>query len=127
MALRKKLRRRDSGIMSSEPDGRIDVINTCHKGSRGWSVEVARAWRRVMEQSGNARLKVKIRAVLGPFRWGDYWISASRARPYSAVLVGDPSGSNLWILARRNLSTRDPWRGSRPREALGYETGPLGE
>jgi apolipoprotein D and lipocalin family protein len=94
-------------------DGRIDVINTCHKGSVDGPVEVAKGMARVMEQSGV------------PFAWGDYWILHLEP-DYSAVLVGDPSGKYLWILAReKSLDAGTLARIETRAEELGYETGPL--
>ena len=106
-------------------DGRIDVINTCHKGSVEGPVEVARGVARVMDQSGNARLKVKFAPSWVPFAWGDYWILHLEP-DYSAVLVGDPSGKYLWILAReRSLDAATLARIKSRAEELGFETGPL--
>jgi apolipoprotein D and lipocalin family protein len=106
-------------------DGRIDVINTCHKGSVDGPVEVARGVARVMEQSGNARLKVKFAPSWVPFAWGDYWILHLEP-DYSAALVGDPSGKYLWILAREKALDAEALARIKSRaEALGYKTGPL--
>jgi apolipoprotein D and lipocalin family protein len=106
-------------------DGRIDVINTCHKGSVDGPVKVANGMARVMEQSGNARLKVKFAPSWVPFAWGDYWILHLEP-DYSAVLVGDPSGKYLWILARDKVLEDETLTRIKTRaEALGYETAPL--
>ena len=107
------------------PDGRIDVINTCHKGSVDGPAEVAKGVARVMEQSGNARLKVKFAPSWVPFAWGDYWILHLET-DYSAVLVGDPSGKYLWILAReKSLDTGTLARIKARAKELGFETDPL--
>ena len=45
---------------------------------------------------------------------------------YSAVLVGDPSGKYLWILARDKALDGDTLARIKARaEALGYKTDPL--
>ncbi|WP_430405144.1 lipocalin family protein [Hyphomonas sp.] len=106
-------------------DGRIDVINTCHEGSVDGPVEIAKGVARVMEQSGNARLKVKFAPSWVPFAWGDYWILHLEP-DYSAVLVGDPGGKYLWILAReKTLSAGTLTRIKTRAEELGYQTAPL--
>ena len=106
-------------------DGRIDVINTCHKGSVDGPVEVARGVARVMDQSGNARLKVKFAPSWVPFAWGDYWILHLEP-DYSAALVGDPSGAYLWILARKKtLDVETLARIKSRAQVLGFGTDPL--
>ena len=106
-------------------DGRIDVINTCRQGSVDGPVEVARGVARVMDQSGNARLKVKFAPSWVPFAWGDYWILHLEP-DYSAVLVGDPGGRYLWILAREKTLSADMLTRIKARAGeLGYETAPL--
>lgn len=80
------------------PDGDIEVRNTCREGSPDGPEEVAvgRAW---AVDDTNAKLKVKFAPSWVPFAAGDYWILALD-KEYKHVLVGDPSGKYLWILAR---------------------------
>jgi apolipoprotein D and lipocalin family protein len=106
-------------------DGRISVTNTCHKGSPDGTVKVANGVARVMENSGNARLKVKFAPSWVPFAWGDYWILHLEP-DYSAVLVGDPGGKYLWILAReKTLDDATLGRIKARAEELGYQSAPL--
>ena len=106
-------------------DGRISVINTCHKGSPDGKVKVANGVARVVEGSGNARLEVKFAPSWVPFAWGDYWILHLEP-DYSAVLVGDPAGKYLWILAREKELDADTLARIKTRaEELGYKTDPL--
>ena len=106
-------------------DGHISVVNTCHKGSPDGDVKVANGVARVVEGSGNARLKVKFAPSWVPFAWGDYWILHLEP-DYSAVLVGDPSGKYLWILARDKILDADTLSRIKARaEELGYKTDPL--
>ena len=77
-------------------DGEIDVINTCREGAPDGEARVAEGRARVVEGSGNAKLKV---SFFGPFYVGDYWV-LDRAEDYSWSIVGEPSGRNLWLLSR---------------------------
>lgn len=77
-------------------DGEIDVINTCRQGSPDGEARVARGRARVVEDSGNARLKV---SFFGPFYLGHYWV-LDRAEDYGWAIVGEPSGRYLWLLSR---------------------------
>ena len=58
------------------PDGLIEVVNTCRKGSPAGPRRVARGRAKRVPGSGNAKLKV---SFFGPFFLGDYWILPSRA------------------------------------------------
>ncbi len=85
------------------PDGKIEVINTCHKGAVDGPVSSAKGKAKVVDGSQNAKLKV---SFFGPF-YGDYWV-LDRAEDYSWAIVGEPSGRYLWILSRTaNLSEAD--------------------
>lgn len=76
------------------PDGEhVSVLNQC-RGARG-EVEAARGIARVVEGSGNARLRV---SFFRPF-YGDYWILALDP-DYRWVLVGEPGRQYAWVLAR---------------------------
>lgn len=100
------------------PDGRLDVINTCHR-SDG-TVRVARGIAKSVSAS-NAKLKVRF---FGPFS-GDYWV-LDRADDYSWSIVGEPSGRYLWILARQSNPGRATVESLIGRTAaLGYNTSML--
>ena len=78
------------------PDGKIDVINSCHKGSLNGPMKVATGKAKIVEASGDAKLKV---SFFGPFYVGDYWV-LDHADDYSWSIVGEPSGKYLWLLTR---------------------------
>lgn len=72
---------------------RISVLNECR--TEGGSFDSARGIARVVEGSGNAKLRV---SFFRPFH-GDYWILALDP-DYRWVLVGEPARRYAWILAR---------------------------
>ncbi|GAB2941042.1 lipocalin family protein [Hymenobacter coalescens] len=76
-------------------DGRLEVHNTCHKGSVYGPAETVRGIARVVDTDTNAKLKVQ-------FQWpfeGDYWVLALDPE-YQFALVGTPDRKALWILSR---------------------------
>lgn len=77
-------------------DGQVSVMNTCRKDGLNGRVRSAEAKAKVVEGSGNAKLKV---SFFGPFYIGDYWV-LDRAEDYSWSIVGEPSGRYLWLLSR---------------------------
>ncbi len=81
------------------PDGRIDVINRCHR-SDG-SVDEARGLARVEDAATHSLLGVSFFSILGwrPV-WGDYWI-IDLADDYSYAVVCSPDRKYGWILARK--------------------------
>jgi apolipoprotein D and lipocalin family protein len=89
-------------------DGRIRVVNRCRR--KDGSVTEAEGLARVVEGSGNARLKVRFApAWLGvlPFVWADYWV-IGLADDYRWAVVGTPDRKYLWVLARAtSLSPED--------------------
>lgn len=102
-------------------DGKITVTNTCGAGD----VRTAEGVARVVEGSGNAKLKVQFAPEWVPFASGDYWVLHLEP-DYTAALVGAPSGKYLWILAREaEISEALMDKISARAEALGYETAPL--
>lgn len=80
---------------SQLPDGRIGVLNSCRQDSVNGPLRSASAKAKVVEGSGNAKLKV---TFFWPFE-GDYWV-LDHAPDYSWSIVGDGSGQYLWILTR---------------------------
>ena len=90
---------KDAAAVTAEyrarPDGSIDVINSCHKGSIDGPVEQAKGVARVVDPQTNAKLKVWF---FWPFE-GDYWILRF-APDYSAAAVGSPDRKTLWFLCR---------------------------
>ena len=80
---------------SKNLDGTIKVVNRCHEKAINGPENVAEGSARVVDTKTNAKLAV---TFFWPFE-GDYWILAL-AYDYIWVLVGEPSGKYLWILAR---------------------------
>jgi apolipoprotein D and lipocalin family protein len=90
-------------------DGRIRVVNRCRTADDG--TDEAEGVARVVEGSGNARLKVRFApSWLGflPFVWGDYWV-IGLAEDYRWAVVGTPDRKYLWILARDAAMPEDDW------------------
>ena len=76
-------------------DGKVDVINKCHKGSPTGPVKTARGVAQVANSETNAELKV---SFFWPFS-GDYWI-IELGDQYEYAVVSEPGRSTLWILSR---------------------------
>lgn len=83
-------------------DGMIRVLNSCWKEGLDGPVNIAEGRARIADPQSNAKLEV---SFFGPF-FGDYWI-IDLAEDYSWVVVSEPEGRYLWILAR------DPQPGER--------------
>ena len=77
-------------------DGQVSVVNTCRQAGLNGEMRSAEAKAKVVEGSGNAKLKV---SFFGPFYVGDYWV-LDRADDYSWSIVSEPSGRYLWLLSR---------------------------
>jgi apolipoprotein D and lipocalin family protein len=86
---------------SLRPDGQIDVVNRCHKGSLDRPEDVATGRARVTDASTNSKLEV---SFFRPF-WGLYWV-IQLGEAYDYAVVGHPSRDYLWILSR--TPTMDP-------------------
>ncbi len=80
---------------SLRDDGHIRVVNSCRKGGIDGKLSTATGKAKIVEDSGNAKLRV---SFFGPF-YGDYWV-LDRADDYSWAIVGEPSGRYLWMLTR---------------------------
>jgi len=80
------------------PDGRIDVVNRCHK--KDGSLDEAEGLARVEDPETNSLLKVSFFSIFGwrPV-WGDYWI-IDLADDYGYAVVCSPDRKYGWILAR---------------------------
>lgn len=76
-------------------DGRISVVNTCHKGRPDGPVERVEG---VADVVGPGKLAVTFVPWL-PFARGDYWVLWVDPA-YSVAVVGEPKGRTGWILAR---------------------------
>ena len=103
------------------PDGRISVLNSCRQGSPDGELRTGKATAKVVEGTGNAKLKV---TFFWPFE-GDYWV-LDRAPDYSWAIVGEGSGQYLWILTRaRTLSEARYTALTRKAEKFGYDVSRL--
>jgi len=83
---------------SQRADGRLDVVNRCRTAE---GQTEARGVARVVDDRTSARLQVRFAPAWLSWLpvWGDYWI-IGLAADYSWAVVGDPSRTYLWILAR---------------------------
>ncbi len=72
---------------------RVEVLNRCR--TADGTVDSAKGRAKVVEGSGNARLRV---SFFWPF-YGDYWVLALDP-DYREVLVGAPSRQYAWVLSR---------------------------
>jgi apolipoprotein D and lipocalin family protein len=81
---------------SLREDSLVGVVNSCREGAPDGPERSIEGGARVVEGSGNAKLKV---SFFGPFFVGDYWV-LDRAEDYSWAIVGEPSGRFLWLLSR---------------------------
>jgi apolipoprotein D and lipocalin family protein len=75
--------------------GYVIVENTCNKGSIDGKQSYIKGKAFVVENTGNAKLKVQF---FWPFK-GDYWI-IDLADDYSYAVVSNPNKKYLWILSR---------------------------
>ncbi len=102
---------------SMRPDGDIDVLNRCRKGSLDGKEDSARGRARVVDKATNAKLEV---SFFRPF-WGDYWI-IDLGSDYEYAVVGHPSRDYLWILSRKPTMDDAVYQGILARlRVQGYE------
>jgi apolipoprotein D and lipocalin family protein len=78
------------------PDGKVDVLNTCHKEGLEGPVKEVKGTAYAVDET-NSKLKV---SFFWPFT-GDYWVLDLDYADYQYALVGEPSRKNLWILSRK--------------------------
>lgn len=103
---------------TAQPDGSIEVINSCRQDSVTGPVRSATGRATVVPGSNNAKLKV---SFFGPFT-GDYWV-VDHAPDYSWSIVGEGDGRFLWILTRTPPKTDAAYQALVARAAaLGYDT-----
>jgi apolipoprotein D and lipocalin family protein len=77
------------------PDGKIQVVNRCRKGSLDGPLKESKGKAEVVDTTTNAKLKVWF---FWPFK-GNYWI-IDLDENYQWVVVGEPSRKYLWVLSR---------------------------
>lgn len=103
------------------PDGLIDVVNRCRKGSPEGPVASAHGRARVADPETNAKLEV---SFFRPF-WGDYWI-IDLGEDYEYAVVGHPGRDYLWILSRTPSMPDDAYHAIvRRLAARGYDASRL--
>lgn len=81
---------------SLKDNGRIKVVNSCHKDSLAGPFKSVTGQAKVVKGSNNAKLKV---SFFWPF-WGDYWIINLDREHYQWAVVSGQSRATLWILSR---------------------------
>ena len=105
------------------PDGTVKVLNTCRQGATDGPIETAEGVA-TSNSSDNDKLLVTFVPWL-PFAQGDYWI-LDLDPDYQVVVVGAPSGTTGWILARAPTINEDQkQRALSVLQANGYDTGLL--
>jgi apolipoprotein D and lipocalin family protein len=77
-------------------DGKVKVVNSCHKDSPTGPFKSVTGQAKVVKGSNNAKLKV---SFFWPF-WGNYWIINLDQENYQWAIVTAPSRKTLWILSR---------------------------
>lgn len=81
---------------SLRPDGKVKVVNSCHKDSPTGPFKSITGQAKVVKGSYNAKLKV---SFFWPF-WGNYWIINLDQENYQWAVISAPSRKTLWILSR---------------------------
>jgi apolipoprotein D and lipocalin family protein len=102
-------------------DGKIQVVNTCRKGSPDGPVEVAEGVATVVAPG---KLEVTFVPWL-PFAKGDYWVLFVDP-DYTVAVVGEPKGRTGWILARDPALAKAKYdKAVSVMETMGYDTSQL--
>lgn len=81
---------------SLKDNGRIKVVNSCHKDSPDSPLKSVTGQAKVIKGTNNAKLKV---SFFWPF-WGDYWVINLDQENYQWAVVSGRSRETLWILSR---------------------------
>ena len=87
------------------PDGKIQVVNRCRKGSLAGPLKEAEGKAEVVDTVSNAKLKVWF---FWPFK-GNYWI-IDLDDNYQWAVVGEPSRKYLWVLSRTPMMEETLYR-----------------
>lgn len=88
------------------PDGKIQVINRCHKDSLEGPLKESKGKAEVVDTATNAKLKVWF---FWPFK-DNYWIIDLNP-DYQWAVVGEPSRKYLWILSRTRTMDEAVYQG----------------
>ena len=103
------------------PDGKIQVVNRCHKDRLEGPLKESKGKAEVVDTATNAKLKVWF---FWPFK-GNYWI-IDLAPDYQWAVVGEPSRKYLWILSRTPIMDEAVFEGILQRlPQKGYDPGKL--
>lgn len=106
---------------SLRPDGKIKVVNSCHREKLDAPLESAEAVAYVVEGSDNAKLRV---SFFWPF-YGNYWV-LDHGDAYDWAIVGEPTGRYLWLLFRAAHPAEKLQQSVKSRAAhMGYDLGLL--
>lgn len=98
-------------------DGKIDVLNACHKDSLAGPRDEAHGHAYIADKASNAKLRV---TFFWPF-YGDYWV-IDLGENYEYAVVGHPSRNYLWILSRKPQMDAAVYEGILSRlKAQGYD------
>jgi apolipoprotein D and lipocalin family protein len=103
------------------PDGKMEVLNRCRKGSLDGPLKTSKGKAEVVDTVTNAKLKVWF---FWPFK-GNYWI-IDLDPDYLWAVVGEPSRKYLWILGRTPIMEESVYQGILERlSTKGYDPGKL--
>ena len=91
-----------SATYALRDNGKVSVLNQCHKGTPTGPVSTANGVARVVNKETNAELKV---TFFWPFS-GKYWI-IELGDDYEYAVVSEPGRSTLWILSRTEVLDKD--------------------
>ena len=107
---------------SLKSNGRVKVVNQCVT-SAGKTI-VATGEAKVVNRSGNAKLKVRFApAFLSflPMVWGDYWV-IDLDPEYRYAVIGEPKRDYFWILSRTPTIADSTYEGILKRaESKGFD------
>lgn len=100
-----------SATYTLNEDDTVKVVNRCLREGEEPSEAIGTA--RVLEGSGNAKLKVRfdnwVSRLIPTITEGNYWIIALD-KDYQTVVIGEPSREYLWILAREPELPEDQYQ-----------------
>jgi len=104
-------------------NGTINVLNSCRKGGASGPLTTVNGTAKVVDSITNAKLRV---TFFWPF-YGDYWV-IDHDPEYQWSIVGEPSGTYLWVLSREATPDQASRNELRQRvEELGYDWGLIRE
>ena len=115
----------EKGCVGARAEYRIEetllhVTNRCFD-EKGNEIRQAKGKAYVLENSGNAKLKV---SFFWPF-YGDYWV-LMLADDYRYAVVGEPSREYLWILSRTKVLSEEDLKAIKTQlPSLGYDASKL--